>query len=33
MLTLMIGIMGYTFTTFSQPPDFVLESVDDLTAV
>ena len=32
MLMLMIGILGYTFTTFSQPPDFVLESVDDLTA-
>ena len=33
MLALMIGIIGYTFTTFSQPPDLVLESVDDLTAV
>ena len=33
MLALMIGIIGYTFTTFSQPPDLVLASVDDLTAV
>ncbi len=33
MLTLMIGIIAFSFTTFSQPPDFVLESVNDLTAV
>ena len=33
MLALIIGIIGYTFTTFSQPPDLVLESVADLTAV
>ncbi|MBK8901901.1 MAG: peptidylprolyl isomerase [Anaerolineaceae bacterium] len=33
MLALIVGIMGYTYTTYSQPPDLVLESVSDLTAV
>jgi cyclophilin family peptidyl-prolyl cis-trans isomerase/Tfp pilus assembly protein PilF len=32
MLALMMGIIGFSFTTFAQPPDLVLESVADLTA-
>ncbi len=32
MLALMLGIIGFTYTTFAQPPDLVLESVADLTA-
>lgn len=33
MLALLIGIIGYSFTTYVQPPDLVLDSVSDLTAV
>ncbi|MAT97394.1 MAG: hypothetical protein CL608_09655 [Anaerolineaceae bacterium] len=33
MLALILGIIGFSFTTYAQPPDLVLESVDDLTAV
>ncbi|MCB8979650.1 MAG: peptidylprolyl isomerase [Ardenticatenaceae bacterium] len=32
MLALIVGIMGYTYTTYSQPPNLVLESVNDLRA-
>lgn len=30
MLALMIGIIGYSFTTFNQPPDFALETSEDI---
>ncbi|MCP4418503.1 MAG: tetratricopeptide repeat protein [Chloroflexi bacterium] len=33
MLALLIGIIGFTFTTYTQPPDVMLDSVNDLTAV
>ncbi len=33
MLALILGIIGFTYTTYAQPPDLVLESVDDLKAI
>ncbi|MCA9917812.1 MAG: peptidylprolyl isomerase [Anaerolineales bacterium] len=33
MLTLLIGIIGFTFVTYAQPPNFAIESVSDLTAL
>jgi cyclophilin family peptidyl-prolyl cis-trans isomerase/tetratricopeptide (TPR) repeat protein len=33
MLTLLIGIIGFTFITFAQPPDLVIENANDLTAL
>ncbi|MCA9943698.1 MAG: peptidylprolyl isomerase [Anaerolineales bacterium] len=32
MLTVMLGIIAYTFISYSQPPDLVLQSVNDLRA-
>ncbi len=33
MLALIVGLIGFTYVTYSQPPNLVLESVADLTAV
>ncbi|MEZ4593518.1 MAG: peptidylprolyl isomerase [Chloroflexota bacterium] len=33
MLTLLIGIIGFTFITYAQPPNFTIESASDLTAL
>ncbi|MFZ1400710.1 MAG: peptidylprolyl isomerase [Candidatus Promineifilaceae bacterium] len=33
MLTLLIGIIGFTFVTYAQPPDLAIESASDLTAL
>ncbi len=32
MIGLMVGIIGYSFTTFNQQPDKVIETVNDITA-
>ncbi|WP_420642866.1 peptidylprolyl isomerase [Candidatus Leptofilum sp.] len=33
MLTLLIGIIGFSFITYSQPPNLVIENATDLTAL
>ncbi|MCA9899949.1 MAG: O-antigen ligase family protein, partial [Anaerolineales bacterium] len=33
MLTLLIGIIGFTFISFAQPPDMVIETPADLTGL